>query len=60
MVMELGHSFDTLDELAQLLLTLEHFDDIGIDNPLFYEDTQPMLVGDAKKLLDEVLVALKA
>ena len=58
--MELGHSFDTLDELTQLLLIFEHFDYIGIDNRLFYEDTQPMLVGDAKKLLVEVLVALKA
>ena len=38
--MELGHSFYTLDELTQLILIFEHFDYIGIDNPLFYEDTQ--------------------
>ena len=58
--MELGHSFYTLDELTQLILIFEHFDYIGIDNRLLYKDTHPMLVGDAKKLLDEVLVALKA
>ena len=34
---ELGHSFDTLDELTQLLLIFEHFDDIvgPQDNNLF-------------------------
>jgi len=32
----------------------------GIDNPLFYKENNRMLFGDAKKMLDEVLVALKA
>jgi NAD(P) transhydrogenase subunit beta len=31
----------------------------GIDNPLFYKENNRMLFGDAKKMLDEVLSALK-
>ena len=32
----------------------------GVDNPLFYKENNRMLFGDARKMLDEVLSALKA
>ena len=32
----------------------------GVDNPLFYKENNRMLFGDAKKMLDDVLSALKA
>jgi H+-translocating NAD(P) transhydrogenase subunit beta len=31
----------------------------GVDNPLFYKENNRMLFGDARKMLDEVLLALK-
>ena len=31
----------------------------GVDNPIVYKENNPVLIGDAKKMLDEVLVAPK-
>jgi NAD(P) transhydrogenase subunit beta len=35
------------------------FGSAGVDNPMFYKDNNRMLFGDTRKMLGEVLFALK-